>query len=220
MSGCACGETYNEWVDGQFTAAQAVAGDAAPHADPDRDGLPNVAEYALGSRPLDATSVPRWQIDAASRGVVFPQPSARGDAVTRVEASADLRSWQASEAAVASAGQGRCPLPGGTRFARLVTTVADGARIDSDGDGLHDLFEETLIAGNPGDAHSRLADVRPGDDFDGDGLANVLDPANRAPGQRSNPGPVLMDPQRVAAAADARPSRNPPVLEVHTPLEP
>jgi hypothetical protein len=44
--------------------------------------------------------------------------------------------------------------------------------IDSDADGLPDLWEELLIAQSDGVLHT-LADVRPGDDFDGDGSSNL-----------------------------------------------
>lgn len=44
--------------------------------------------------------------------------------------------------------------------------------IDSDGDGLPDAWEQWFIA-NSGGALKTLADVRPGDDFDGDGSSNL-----------------------------------------------
>lgn len=43
---------------------------------------------------------------------------------------------------------------------------------DSDGDGLPDVWEELLIAQSEG-ALGTLADVKPGDDFDGDGSSNL-----------------------------------------------
>lgn len=211
--------TYNEWVAGHFTAAQAAAGDAGPHADPDRDGRPNLVEYALGGRPVDCGSIPRWSIEPATRSVVFPSLPDRFEATTRVECSANLSTWHPAAKPTSSGGSSRSGLAEGMRFARLVTEAAAGAVLDSDGDGLHDLFEEALARESPGDGHQCLGDIRPQDDFDGDGIANALEPANRAPGPRSNPGPALIDPRRVAMAIDALSARSPLALEVHTPLD-
>ncbi|GAA5481477.1 hypothetical protein [Haloferula sargassicola] len=44
---------------------------------------------------------------------------------------------------------------------------------DSDGDGLDDAFEQVIIDFDSGDAYAALADVLPGDDFDGDGSTNL-----------------------------------------------
>lgn len=43
---------------------------------------------------------------------------------------------------------------------------------DSDGDGLPDEWEQVLVS-QSGGALSGIQDVRPGDDFDGDGMSNV-----------------------------------------------
>ena len=47
--------------------------------------------------------------------------------------------------------------------------------IDSDGDGIPDAWERDMIDFDPDDGLNTLADVRPGDDFDGDGLSNLME---------------------------------------------
>ncbi len=49
---------YQVWRDLEFTQAQIEAGAAAPEADPDGDGLPNLLEYATGSSPLEPSTNP------------------------------------------------------------------------------------------------------------------------------------------------------------------
>ncbi|MBC8011162.1 MAG: hypothetical protein H7067_13820 [Burkholderiales bacterium] len=47
--------------------------------------------------------------------------------------------------------------------------------VDSDGDGIPDDWEYELIASDASGRFSTLADIRPGDDFDGDGLSNFAE---------------------------------------------
>ena len=47
--------------------------------------------------------------------------------------------------------------------------------VDSDGDGIPDAWEQDMIDFDPDDNLRTLADVRPGDDFDGDGLSNLME---------------------------------------------
>ena len=47
--------------------------------------------------------------------------------------------------------------------------------VDSDGDGLPDEWEQDLIDSDPTGLLRSLADVRPGDDIDGDGLSNLAE---------------------------------------------
>src|SRR5690606_27935767 len=62
----------------------------------------------------------------------------------------------------------------------LLTRPAEATRldltlgVDSDGDGLPDAWELALIQALKGDGQTRtLADIRPEDDSDGDGLSNL-----------------------------------------------
>lgn len=45
--------------------------------------------------------------------------------------------------------------------------------VDSDRDGIPDAWERDIIDGDPNDGYKTLADVRPGDDADNDGLTNL-----------------------------------------------
>ena len=46
---------------------------------------------------------------------------------------------------------------------------------DADADKLADAWEQRIVQAKPNDVVSEIGDVRPGDDFDGDGLANRLE---------------------------------------------
>ncbi|MCP4640180.1 MAG: hypothetical protein GY851_07100 [bacterium] len=46
---------------------------------------------------------------------------------------------------------------------------------DTDGDGLGDNFEQTIIDYDGGDGFASFADVTPGDDFDNDGVSNITE---------------------------------------------
>lgn len=60
------GPIYSNWQGTEFTAAQISAGDAAPTADADKDGLSNLAEYALGTDPNTATVSPSTAVVGGS----------------------------------------------------------------------------------------------------------------------------------------------------------
>jgi hypothetical protein len=92
-------EAADPWADWQLTHfSQSDAANASiggPSADPDRDGLPNLAEYALASHPLRSSS-PALQIsrDAQSIRLSFTRPANRSDVRFSVETSLDGSSWQ------------------------------------------------------------------------------------------------------------------------------
>lgn len=176
-------------------------------------------EYAFGGNAADGAPPAGPAVDPATRAALVPAPPDRPDATVRIEVSADLLHWREVSGTACGGGFVRCHLTDEAPFARVVATVADGAVLDTDGDGLHDLFEQGLADASPHDAWHDLGGIRPLDDFDGDGTPNLLENDNRAPGPRGNAGPALIDPRRVAAAADAQPCRNPAALEVHTPLD-
>ncbi len=99
------------WFDSaaDYVSPQAVAwrlahfgawrntGDAADLADPDRDGVVNLIERALGLDPLapSAAGLPALAYDPVSQtfSLVFTQSPAASDLVCTVESSADLAAW-------------------------------------------------------------------------------------------------------------------------------
>jgi hypothetical protein len=70
--------------------------DSSPDADPDGDGLPNLAEYALGTDPLSATERPGFEImplaNSEPLSITFRR-TADPDLLYEVLASDDLVSW-------------------------------------------------------------------------------------------------------------------------------
>jgi hypothetical protein len=83
--------TFNSWRTSQFTTAQiadmAISG---PLADPDRDGTPNLVEYALGMKPMtaDTGELPTMQM---SGGIVtYTYTRHRADVIYQVESSSTL----------------------------------------------------------------------------------------------------------------------------------
>ena len=126
------GSVFDSWAAGYGLSGA----DAAAGADPDRDGVPNVMEFAVGSHPVRGGSVPqsfaRVHELAGGRvltftvpvraGAVFAASGARQTAVRDgvtyvVEASDDLVVWNAVVvtklgAADSAAVQGQLSLPG------------------------------------------------------------------------------------------------------------
>ncbi|TVR48467.1 MAG: hypothetical protein EA425_14565 [Puniceicoccaceae bacterium] len=89
---------FAAWI-GQFFADPSVP-QAAPGADPNRNGVPNLLEYALGGHPLEPgnSSAPALSHDA-SGGPVFTyfRPAGRDEIFYHVEGSLDLETWQAAD---------------------------------------------------------------------------------------------------------------------------
>lgn len=79
--------SYSTW-----SANHNLAVDAPAAADPDRDGVPNLLEYALGGDPASPASGPRPTFDGAS--YAFPFDPARRDTEFTFERSEDLVTWQ------------------------------------------------------------------------------------------------------------------------------
>jgi hypothetical protein len=210
---------FAAWAAGWFGAAERAAGAAAPRQDPDRDGWPNLLEYLLGTGPLAAQSAPRPGFAAGGGAAVCcalgdPRP----DAGLRVLVSGDLSDWVAAAPAVLAGGVIEAPLGAG-RFVCFEAFGLPGVLLDSDGDGLHDLFEEALVAADPDDALEGIGAVAPDDDFDGDGVANRNEPGNQRPDGCGHLLPPLLDPAAVAAAADRGGPPAVTALAVHTPLD-
>gem|GEM_PF-4080132 len=81
-----------EWAD----TIPWVGADPSPDADPDGDGLPNLAEYALGTDPLSAAGRPGFEImplaDSESLSITFRR-TADPDLLYEVLASDDFVAW-------------------------------------------------------------------------------------------------------------------------------
>ncbi len=88
-------ETYTVWA-ARVLAAQSAA-NQLPTADPDNDGVTNVAEFVLGSDPLNATSVALPTVTTVGgRLSILWQRSKTADATIQVipQLSADLQLWE------------------------------------------------------------------------------------------------------------------------------
>jgi hypothetical protein len=85
--------SFASWRDGKFSVAQITAGDANPDADPDRDGLRNLAEYALDTNPNSFTPAPAVVLTPDFLTLTFTRPKGRSDVTYSAESSAALASW-------------------------------------------------------------------------------------------------------------------------------
>ena len=85
--------SYNSWVSANFTPAQITAGESAPDADPDHDGLTNLAEYALGGLPYSFTAQPLTVVSGTSLTITFQRPAWLSDVTYHAEVGTDLANW-------------------------------------------------------------------------------------------------------------------------------
>lgn len=86
--------SFASWESTNFTPAQITAGLSAMDADPDSDGLTNLAEYALGSQPLVFTPQPAVTLGANSVFITFQRPAHIGDVTYFAEASEGMETWE------------------------------------------------------------------------------------------------------------------------------
>jgi hypothetical protein len=99
------GEPLSTWRARWFSTEDVIDGLAADAADPDGDGLPNLAEYALGTTPLQADVNPlRIGHDDQGWQVTFSRPQGLPDVQYFAEASADLLVWTPLELEVVADG--------------------------------------------------------------------------------------------------------------------
>jgi len=79
----------------------------------------------------------------------------------------------------------------------------DLASFDSEPDGMPDYWEQQIIQADNNDAITNVADVLPGDDFDGDGLNNLQEYLNHTnPTQADSNHDGLTDKQNIAMGLD------------------
>ncbi|MEY4244123.1 MAG: hypothetical protein RLZZ245_1708, partial [Verrucomicrobiota bacterium] len=84
---------FNGWVAATFSTLQLAGGEAEATADPDGDGLVNLAEYALGSDPYSFTQQPQVSRTADSFSITFQRPRMLEDLTYHAEVSSNLRDW-------------------------------------------------------------------------------------------------------------------------------
>ena len=113
------------WRDLHFSASEQSAGLAADAADPDGDGLTNLAEYALGRDPraFSAPLVPTRDGDGLS--ILFTRPANLLDVSYGAESSDDLTHWSPVPLEVLVTGpvetvRARDPLTTGDPFRRML----------------------------------------------------------------------------------------------------
>lgn len=102
----------------------APSGSAGPLDDPDRDGWPNLLEYATGTDPFDAAAMPFFAIEPSPDGplLAFPISSAASAAALLIEESpSPAGSWTTARALT------EIPSPAGPAFRQYETRAASPA---------------------------------------------------------------------------------------------
>ena len=84
---------FATWRDAHFTTAEQNAGLADATADPDSDGLTNLAEYALGTDPHQFTPPPAAIFDSSGLTLTFTRPANLPDVTYIAESSDGLSTW-------------------------------------------------------------------------------------------------------------------------------
>ncbi|MGJ8643888.1 MAG: MBG domain-containing protein [Luteolibacter sp.] len=87
------GNTLIAWKSIHFTEEERLAGLSANDRDPDLDGLPNLAEYALGTSPHDFTLAPNVIRTPDGLSITFRRPADLPDVTYGAESSEDLLKW-------------------------------------------------------------------------------------------------------------------------------
>lgn len=118
---------WSTWTLEQFTPSEVEAGDSGENADPDHDGLANLAEYAFGANPKVFTPPLAAVRDADGLSLTFTRPQGLPDVTYSAESSDGLGVWNPVPIEVISTGatetvRARDPLTSGDpakRFIRL-----------------------------------------------------------------------------------------------------
>ncbi len=84
---------WDAWVLDHFTIEQVAQGRSAESADPDHDGLPNLAEYGMGFDPSLADPVMRAVRDGEGFWFPFDRPAGRVDVACEAQSSEDMLLW-------------------------------------------------------------------------------------------------------------------------------
>ena len=88
------GETLAAWQSQSFTTTEINLGLAADNADPDGDGLTNLAEYALGLDPHVRNTLPLPTLDSNGLSLIFTRPKDLPGVTYAAESSDDLITWR------------------------------------------------------------------------------------------------------------------------------
>ncbi|MES2708303.1 MAG: Calx-beta domain-containing protein [Verrucomicrobiota bacterium] len=84
------------WRQAHF-GSTADTGEAANGADSDQDGLANILEYALGTKPKTATAPPlEMSAEGGQWTLRFPRQSGSGQVILTLQSSTDLVEWAAA----------------------------------------------------------------------------------------------------------------------------
>ena len=95
---------FSRWANSKFSAPRIAAGESAPTADPDKDGLTNLAEYALGGLPDEFTSQPILRTDYSLRSFTFQRPRGLDDIIYHAEVSENASNWSELELEILNPG--------------------------------------------------------------------------------------------------------------------
>jgi hypothetical protein len=121
------GNDWDSWIATHFTTEEISKGLAAETVDPDGDGLPNLAEYALGTDPCAFTPPLVAVLDENGLSITFTRPDNLPGLTYAAECSEDLDAWSPALLEVLEEGdpetvRARDPLTSGDpahRFLRL-----------------------------------------------------------------------------------------------------